>query len=343
MKLLKKIKAVTNMKKIFNKIKEFISIKNLLKNEELSNNLNEKISFILSYILPENLNETKKSFFLFWSIACFTVLFLIWAYFAEINQVVKASGNVRPDSKVHLVQTAMAGPVESIKVSLGDKVKTGDILFVIDNKRSKQLFELSKTEVETRKRKVEIIENLVSKGSDSEFRLLDERLALIEAQKRFEQAETRLKYSSVKAPISGLVSSVNATNIGQIVKDASLLAEIVPENDILKIEASVMTKDIAYVKIGQKAKISFTSFDMAIYGQVDGIVKKVAANTSQTEDGQSFYPIIIEIDADLIKKNNDIVIQSGMMCDVSIIGEERTVLSYIANPITKLSMKALQE
>ena len=142
MKLLKKIKAVTSMKKIFNKIKEFISFKNFFKNEELSHNLNEKISFILSYILPENLNETKKSFFLFWSIACFTVLFLFWAYFAEINQVVRATGSVRPDSKVHLVQTAMAGPVESIKVSLGDLVKTGDVLFVIDNKRPPFKFRL---------------------------------------------------------------------------------------------------------------------------------------------------------------------------------------------------------
>ena len=41
---------------------------------------------------------------------------------------------------------------------------------------------------------------------------------------------------------------------------------------------------------------------MAIYGQVDGVVKKVAANTSENEDGQSFYPIIIEVDAELIKK-----------------------------------------
>ena len=280
---------------------------------------------------------------MFWFIASFTLIFLIWAYFAEINQVVRASGSVRPDSKVHLVQTAMPGPVEDIKVGLGDEVKSGDILFIIDNKRAKQLYQLSETEVETRARKVGIIEELVNKGSDSEFRLLDERLALIEAQKRFDQAELKLQYSYIKAPISGSVSQVNATNIGQIVKDGALLAEIVPENDILKIEAGLASKDIAYVKVGQKAKISFTAFDMAIYGQVDGTVTKVAANTSQNEDGTSFYPIIIEVDSQLIKERNDIVIQSGMQCDVSIIGEKRTVLSYIANPITKLSMKALQE
>jgi len=32
-----------------------------------------------------------------------------------------------------------------------------------------------------------------------------------------------------------------------------------------------------------------------------------------------------------------------MQSDVSIIGEERTVLSYVLNPITKLSQRALQE
>ena len=330
------------MNKILVKLKKFFSFKDLI-NEDVSFAFNEKFSNFLSYLLPENFNEIKKSFLLFWFIASFTLIFLIWAYFAEVNQVVRASGSVRPDSKVHLVQTAMPGPVESIKVSLGDKVKSGDILFIIDNKRAKQLYQLSKTEVETRARKVGIIEELVNKGSDSEFRLLDERLSLIEAQKRFDQAELKLQYSYIKAPISGSVSQVNATNIGQIVKDGALLAEIVPENDILKIEAGLASKDIAYVKVGQKARISFTAFDMAIYGQVDGTVTKVAANTSQNEDGVSFYPIIIEVDSQLIKERNDIIIQSGMQCDVSIIGEKRTVLSYIANPITKLSMKALQE
>ena len=52
------------MKKIFNKIKELISFKKLINNEELAYNFNEKFSLILSYILPENLNEMKKSFFI---------------------------------------------------------------------------------------------------------------------------------------------------------------------------------------------------------------------------------------------------------------------------------------
>ena len=280
---------------------------------------------------------------MFWSIVSFTIIFIIWAAFAEINQVVRASGTVRPDSKVHLIQTAIGGPVEEINVSLGDKAIEGDILFVVDQKSSNDLYNLTNSEVETRARKVEIIEELVSRGSDSEFRLLDENLALIEAQKRLDVAKRKKDFSNVRSPISGTISKVHVTNIGQIVQDGALLAELVPENDILKIEAGVKSKDIAYVKVGQKARISFTAFDVAIYGQVDGVVTKVAANTTTNEDGSSFYPAIIEVDASSIKENQNISIQSGMQCDVAIIGEERTVLSYITNPITKLSIRALQE
>ncbi len=331
------------MKKFFNKIKfksrfnlDFLNFKNLEK-------ISESFEVFLEYVLPKNWKESKKSYILFWLIGSFSILFIIWASLAEINQVVRASGTVTPDSKIHVVQTALGGPLEDIKISLGDKIEAGDILFIIDNVNARELHDLSLLEVETRRKKVEIIDNLVTKGSDSEFRLLDEKLALIEAQKRFEQAKRRLEFSYIKSPISGVVSQVNSRNIGQIVKEASLLAEIVPENNVLQIEAGVAAKDIAYVKVGQKAKVSFTAFDMAIFGQVDGKVTKVAANSTQNDDGASFYQLIIEVDSDSIAKEQNIIIQPGMQCDVSIIGQERTVLSYISNPITKLSMRALQE
>ena len=123
-----------------------------------------------------------------------------------------------------------------------------------------------------------------------------------------------------------------------------LLSEIVPKDYMLKIEASVLPIDIAYVRKGQKAKIAFTAYDMAIYGQFEGVVTKIASNTTSTQDGTTYYPAIIEIDYNQVNDSDrKIILQSGMQSDVSIIGEERTVLSYVLNPITKLSQRALQE
>jgi membrane fusion protein, adhesin transport system len=331
------------MKKIFNKIKLINPFRLSIFNSYYLKKVSNSFEIFLEYFLPENWRESSKSYTLFWLMCSFTIIFLIWASMAEINQVVKASGTVTPDSKVHMVQTAVSGPLEDIRISLGDTIKVGDILFLVNNVNNQLLHDLAKDEVDTRKKKVEIIEKLVEKGSDSEFRLLDEKLTLIDAQKRFEQAKTRLEFSYIRSPISGVVSKVNSTNIGQVIKEAATLAEIVPENNILQIEAGVSVKDIAYVRVGQKAKVSFSAFDMAIYGQVEGTVIKKAANSTQNEDGSSFYQLIIEVDSKSIAEEQNIIIQSGMQCDVSIIGQERTVLSYIANPITKLSMRALQE
>jgi multidrug efflux pump subunit AcrA (membrane-fusion protein) len=303
----------------------------------------ESIRKIVPYIVPEYWASNKKSFLLFWFIATFTILFIIWASLAEVNQVVRAQGKVVPDSKVQLVQSAINGPVEEINIKLDDKIKKGDLLFLINNKNNKKLYDLSKQEAETRRRKVEILSKLVESGSDSEFRLLDERLALIDAQKRLDLADLNLKFSMIKSEITGTISKVNVGNIGQVVQPGATLAEIVPQDDILKIEAAIMPKDIAYVRQGQKAKLGFTAYDIAIYGQIEGKVVKIAANTTSTEDGGSFYQAMIEVNTSEIKDQNDIILQPGMIADVSIIGEERTVLSYILNPITKLSKRALQE
>ena len=82
---------------------------------------------------------------------------------------------------------------------------------------------------------------------------------------------------------------------------------------------------------------------MAIYGQFDGIVKTVSASTSIQGDDQPYYTAIIEVDDKEIKRLKNIDIQSGMQASVSIIGNRRTILSYLFNPITKLSKTALRE
>jgi len=327
------------IKKIFDKLKKLNLLKNL--NIETIQTTFEKV---LPYILPESWTKNRKQYILFWIIASFTVVFFIWTSLANINQVVKATGVVIPDSKVHMIQSSIDGQIEKINVSLGDKVNIGDTMFTIDHENLRKLYQLASNEIETRTRKVEILSNLVSKGSDSEFRLLDEKLQLYDSQKRFDVTERQFGFSSVKATITGTVSKVNAVNLGQHIKMGNLLAEIVPDDDKLKIQGQVLPKDIAYVKINQKAAIGFSSYDQSIFGKMEGIVTKVGANTTQDSSEQPpFYPIIIEISEEELKRATKIKLQPGMVADVSIIGQERTVISYLLNPITKLSQEALRE
>ena len=84
---------------------------------------------ILEYLLPENWLDYKKSYILFWGIALFSIIFVIWAAFAEINQVVRAQGEVIPDSKVHVIQSKLGrDPLRDqwVRFGYGNRMQQAD-------------------------------------------------------------------------------------------------------------------------------------------------------------------------------------------------------------------------
>lgn len=304
----------------------------------------DNLEIILETLTIKNYGLNKGSYILYWSIATFTVLFIIWSLFASIDQVVRATGTVVPTSKVHVIQSPNEGVLEAINIKMSDEVEEGQALFLIGHSVAQQRFNLAKSVRDAQKRKVELIEELVNRGSEAEIRLIDEKLKLYGTEDSFQKAKLSLDYSEVVSPVKGIISGVDVVNTDQVVRAGDQMATVVPYNDILQIEAMVQPKDIAYVTPGLKAKLAFSSYDMSIYGQFDGLVKKVAPNTTQdAPDQPSMYKTIIEINLEKSKKIDEILLQAGMQVDVSIIGQPRTVASYIINPITKLSKTALRD
>lgn len=304
----------------------------------------EKFENIIDSLAITNFSISKGSYYLFWGIAAFTVIFIIWASLASVDQVVRATGTVVPTSKVHTIQSPKNGVLEEIKVKMSDNVEKGDALFLIDYKMAKNKFDIAKSTRDAQQRKVKLLENLVEKGAEAEMVLIDQRLRLYESERIFQNASQELKFSKIVSPVKGIISSVKARNIDQVIQSGEEIATIVPFGDILQVEASVNPKDIAYVIPGLKARLAFTAYDMSIYGQFDGIVTNVAPSTTKEADDQpSYYKTIIEIDTTNMERDKKISLQSGMMVDVSIIGEPRTVISYVINPITKLSKTALRD
>ena len=321
-------------------------MKNFLnKFSKLFLNLKETFSFKEAFelITDANVEETKKSFIILWLISIFSIIMVIWAAVSEINQVVVATGEVTPESQVHLIQTNLTGPIEIVNIKLGDKIKKNDVLFHIARSVHYKNYLATLSEVEARREKVKILEDLYEKGAESQMRVIDEKLNLIDSEKRLINAEKNYEYSEIKSSVTGIVSLVETKNIGQVVNVGGTLAEVVPENANLRLKARVKTKDIAFVAPNLSAKIGFSAYDISIYGQFDGIVKTVSASTSVDENNVPYYTAIIEVDDKESERLKEIQIKSGMDASVSIISQERTVLSYLFNPITKLSQTALRE
>ena len=63
-----------------------------------------------------------------WLIMAVIAAFLIWTYFADIERVAVATGEVSPQGRVKVIQHLEGGIIEAFHVTEGDRVKAGDAL-----------------------------------------------------------------------------------------------------------------------------------------------------------------------------------------------------------------------
>ena len=66
-------------------------------------------------------------------IMLFFVCFLSWAYFSEVDEVVRGSGKVVPSGQTKILQNLEGGIISSILLKEGDSVKKGDIIYTLSN------------------------------------------------------------------------------------------------------------------------------------------------------------------------------------------------------------------
>ena len=317
----------------------------------IEENLRVRMTRFIERLIPDK--DIAKTSILFYIISLFCIIAIIWGSLARIDMVVRASGEVIPATKVKVIQSVFPGVIEKINVKLGDKVSKGDILFVIDEVRTRASFDANESayaasllEVETLEKRTKIIEDLVAQGAESEMRLLDERLRLVDSKRKLAQAEgqravqrQQLEQTKIIAPYNGVINDVYITTVGEVVAAAQILSNLVPEDEKLIIKVNVNPKDISFVKKGMKAKVTFSTFDPSVYGTFEGYVTEIGATTSRTEE-LSYYETYVEVRDE---KMQDIVIQSGMGAEISLIGQKRTVFGYVFSPVTKLKRNAFRE
>ena len=68
-----------------------------------------------------------------WLFTIFT--FLIWASFAEIDEITRGNGDVIPYGQNQVIQNLEGGIIEAILVEEGQIVKAGEILLKINNSK----------------------------------------------------------------------------------------------------------------------------------------------------------------------------------------------------------------
>jgi HlyD family type I secretion membrane fusion protein len=175
-------------------------------------------------------------------------------------------------------------------------------------------------------------------------RLVEVQNTAAKAQAEFDSLKDKLAMAKVKAPVSGIISSLNVTTQGAVLKGGETLAEIVPQSSTYRILAKVKPADIGLVTIGQVCKVSFTAYDFAKYGSIEGKVTTIAQNITETQRGDLYYEVWVETTTQNFSKSNMVPnLMPGMVAQVDILGEQKTVMKYILAPMYRTADRALTE
>ncbi|MDB4080914.1 HlyD family type I secretion periplasmic adaptor subunit [Amylibacter sp.] len=168
---------------------------------------------------------------------------------------------------------------------------------------------------------------------------------IAELEVRLPAIRQRLKETEIRSPIDGIVNRVFFNSLGAVVSSGEIIAEIVPTQGKLLVEAFIDPKDIATIEPGQPAKISLTAYDPSKYGYLLGTLTKVSADTVFREETKSSaYAVNLSIDTEIFESDDaPVSIVPGMIAQVDIIRGERTILEYFWQPVAKMKDTAFRE
>jgi adhesin transport system membrane fusion protein len=156
-----------------------------------------------------------------------------------------------------------------------------------------------------------------------------------------------LEQTDMNAPSKGLVKNIRVTTLGGVVRAGDIVMELLPTQSGLVLEAKVYPADIAFVTVGQPANVKLDAFDASIYGGFNGEVVYVSPDTltEETQRGpQPYYRVHIKIgekDFDS-EKAKRMEVRPGMTAQVDLVVGQRSILSYLINPVSKVLNQALR-
>ncbi len=168
-----------------------------------------------------------------------------------------------------------------------------------------------------------------------------ELAALLQAS---QSQQDKVDRTDVRAPANGIVKRLLVNTIGQVVRPGADIAEIVPVDDTLLVEAKIRPQDIAFVHAGQNAVVKLSAYDYSIYGGLDAKLERISPDAITTDKGETYYLVEVRTNTAYLETDGDkLPIMPGMLASVDLMTGQKTVLQYLVKPFVRMRAEALRE
>ncbi len=185
--------------------------------------------------------------------------------------------------------------------------------------------------------------NLENAKKQRESTLLEQKEQCVAKLKEYGVTLTQQYYEyenkDVVAPYDGVIKTLNFGKEGAVVTSTQIVAEILPEDSQLVVEAEVSNKDIGFIEVGQEVDVKVDTYDYQKYGMLTGTVVYISPDAIENEKMEKIYKVQILLEDD----KNKLELTQGMECSVEIKTDRRRIIEFFLEPLTEALDNSLKE
>ena len=168
-------------------------------------------------------------------------------------------------------------------------------------------------------------------------------------KEQLQKADKRQQLVTLVAPVDSVVLDIAKLSPGSIVKEAETFFTLVPLNVVLEAEVNIDSADVGYIKLGHPVHLKLDAYPYQKHGTLDAKVRTISEDafrrdSSAKSGADAYYLSRITLDKSTLKNMLESSrLLPGMTLTAEIVVGQRSVISYLAWPLTKGMNEAIRE
>jgi HlyD family secretion protein len=168
-------------------------------------------------------------------------------------------------------------------------------------------------------------------------------------REQLQKADKRYKLVTLSAPIDGVVLEIAKLSPGSIVQGGETFFTLVPLNVELEAEVQINSVDVGYIQKGDAVHIKLDAFPFQRHGMLEAKVRDISQDAfkrdTAAKSGLDAYYLtkmtLGKMDLKNLLESSRLL--PGMTLTAEIVVGKRSVISYLAWPLTKGLNESIRE
>lgn len=169
-------------------------------------------------------------------------------------------------------------------------------------------------------------------------------------KEQLQKADRRQKLVTLTTPIDAVVLEIAKLSPGSVVREAETFFTLVPLKGKLEAEVQIDSADIGYIKVSDPVRLKLDAYPFQRHGTLPARIRSLSEDAFKRDSASKsaltdayFNARLDLLDGELKNMKPTARLLPGMTLSAEIVVGQRSVLSYLAWPLTKGLSEALRE